>query len=68
MQLYRIDYTSSPASPRECAWAGSQTDAAKTRARLRSTRFTVLDTKTVDVPTVKGALIEWLNVNAKDAP
>lgn len=65
MQLYRINYANKPSTEQMTEWCGSQTDAAKTRARLRSGGFTVTDTKTVDVPTAKGPLLEWLNANVR---
>lgn len=65
MQLYKINYINKPSTDQMVKWCGSQTDASKTRAGLRSTGFTVIDTKTVDVPTAKGPLIEWLNKNAR---
>lgn len=65
MQLYKINYISEPSVVRHIKWCGSQTDAAKTRAELRSTGHKVIDTQTVDVPTAKGPLLAWLNANAR---
>lgn len=65
MQLYKIIYVNKPSTDQMVKWCGSQDDAGKIRAGLRSTGFTVLDTKTVDVPTAKGPLIAWLNENAR---
>lgn len=63
MQLYKINYQSN--TDQMARWCGSQTDAAKTRAELRSAGHKVIDTKTVDVPTAKGPLLAWLNENAR---
>lgn len=65
MQLYKIIYVNKPSTDQMVKWCGSQDDASKTRAGLRSTGFTVLDTKTVNVPTTKGALLEWLNEHVR---
>lgn len=66
MQLYRINYSPAAVScATKCTWAGSQTDAAKTRAKLRSNGHEIVETLTVDVPTSKGPLLEWLNANVK---
>lgn len=65
MQLYKIIYANKPSTEPTVKWCGSQDDASKTRAGLRGAGFTVIDTKTVDVPTAKGALIAWLNENTR---
>lgn len=63
MQLYKINYVNETSVVRHIKWCGSQTDASKIRAGLRGNGFKVIDTETVDVPTAKGPLIEWLNEN-----
>lgn len=65
MQLYRIEYTNKTSTEQMAEWCGSQTDAAKTRAKLRSEGFKIGETLTVDVPTSKGPLLEWLNANVR---
>jgi len=65
MQLYRINYADMNTNAIACVWASSQTDAAKTRAKLRGDGHKVGETLTVDVPTSKGPLLEWLNANMK---
>lgn len=65
MQLYKIIYIDKPSTDQIARWCGSQTAASKTRAGLRSAGYPVVETKTVDVPTAKGPLIEWLNGNAR---
>jgi hypothetical protein len=46
------------------SWQGSQTDASKARAQLKRDGFKA-ESQTVNVPTAKGPLLDWLNENLK---
>lgn len=47
------------------SWQASQTEASKARAQLKREGFKPTTT-TVNIPTAKGPLIEWLNANVID--
>ena len=64
MQLYRTFATPAAASaPTKSSYQGSQTEASKARAQLKRDGFKA-ESQTVNIPTAKGPLIEWLNENA----
>lgn len=42
-------------------WNGTQADAGRTRKWAKAEGMRNVDTKEVDVPTSKAALLEWLN-------
>lgn len=44
-------------------WGGSQTEATKHRVEGKGKAYKKPETMTVDVPTNKAGLIEWLNTN-----
>ena len=63
MQLYKtMSFTTDNELPRRFSWQASQTEASKARAAAKSAGFKA-ETQTVNVPTAKGPLIEWLNEN-----
>ena len=63
MQLYKTYATPAAASaPSGASWQASQTEASKKRAELKRNGFKA-ETQTVNIPTAKGPLIEWLNEN-----
>lgn len=67
MQIYKtvaVD-TGIPATrPDIVTWQASQTEASKARsaAKLDGRKA---ETRTVNIPTAKGPLLEWLNENVK---
>ena len=63
MKLYKT-YGTKTGEPDVVSWQASQTDAGKTRAELRRQGLKA-ESQTVEVPTSKGPLIEWLNANVK---
>lgn len=65
MQLYKTLFTSAASNVEQAKWGGSQTEASKTRAQLKRDGYRVIGTQTVNVPTAKGPLLEWLNENVK---
>ena len=63
MQIYRTYATPAASSePTKSSWQASQTEASKARAQLKRDGFKA-ETQTVNIPTAKGPLIEWLNEN-----
>lgn len=65
MRLYRVTYWTDGATKQHNAWAGTQADAKRTHKELcdKYERFNVDKPVTVEVPTAKAALINWLNEN-----
>ncbi len=66
MQIYRTytTPTNATAPTVSSSWQASQTEASKKRAQLKRDGFKA-ETQTVNIPTAKGPLIEWLNENVK---
>ena len=63
MQLYKTYSTPAAASASTAvSWQASQTEASKKRGELKRNGFKA-ETQTIDVPTAKGPLIQWLNEN-----
>ncbi len=60
MQIYRTIHTD--ALTKHTSWQASQTEASKKRGELKRAGFKP-ETVTVNIPTAKGPLIEWLNEN-----
>lgn len=50
--------------PNEVSWQASQTDASKARTALKASGRKATSA-TVEVPTSKGGLLDWLNENVK---
>ena len=68
MQLYKTTYQvdESEDGTKFCnvvKWGGSQTEATKHRVEGKGKATEKPVTQTVDVPTNKAGLIEWLNTN-----
>jgi len=67
MLLYKTTYPTniSDGSPTIIVtkWSGSQTEATKHRVEGRARAHLKPETQTVDVPTNKAGLLEWLNAN-----
>ena len=67
MQIYKtISFTTDNELSRGFSWQASQTEASKARAAAKKAGLKA-ETQTVNVPTAKGPLIEWLNLNAVSA-
>lgn len=66
MQLYRTNAISREDGEPVPAitWQASQTEASKARSALKAAGFKA-ESQTVNIPTSKGPLIEWLNENVK---
>ena len=63
MQIYKTLATSAASStPSKVSWQASQTEASKTRAQLKRDGYKA-ESQTINIPTAKGPLIEWLNEN-----
>lgn len=65
MVLYKTLYTAAASSIEMAIWGASQTDASKARAQLKRDGYKVIGSQTINVPTAKGPLLEWLNENVK---
>ncbi len=61
MQIYRTEYVNE-INATIMSWQSSQTEASKQRAALKRAGFKP-ETATVNIPTAKGPLIDWLNEN-----
>ena len=68
MQLYKTTYqveSSDGATVSNVTkWGGSQTEATKHRVEGKGVAFKKPETQTVEVPTNKAGLLDWLNANA----
>lgn len=62
MQIYRT--VQDPSTGVGVTWQASQTEASKQRGALKKLGYKP-ETATVNIPTAKGPLIEWLNENVK---
>ncbi len=63
MQLYKtIYYTTDNELARKVSWQASQTEASKARSAAKKEGLKA-ETQTVNIPTAKGPLIDWLNEN-----
>ena len=69
MQLYKtfLTHTDKAADTEPTgvtiSWQGSQTEASKARSAGKARGYKA-ESQTVNVPTAKGPLIDWLNANA----
>ena len=63
MQLYRTTVTNKETNVTVISYQGSQTEASKARSALKKEGLKP-ETATINIPTAKGPLIEWLNENA----
>lgn len=62
MLIYKTVVTTDDPEHRAVSWQASQTEASKARSALKKMGYKPT-TATVDIPTAKGPLIEWLNKN-----
>lgn len=60
MQIYKT--IQDPSTGAGVSWQASQTEASKQRGALKKLGHKP-ETVTVNIPTAKGPLIEWLNAN-----
>lgn len=64
MKLYRIEYGVTDEANRDLVcvqWAGTQAEAKKIERELMDGDAYDIDCETIDVPTDKPGLLEWLN-------
>ena len=65
MKLYKTTGVSKDGEAKDVvSWQASQTDASKARTALKGTGHKATS-QTVEVPTSKGGLLDWLNENVK---
>ena len=65
MQIYKtiaVDTDIPVTRPNRVSWQASQTEASKARTAAKADKMKA-ETRTVNIPTAKGPLIEWLNDN-----
>lgn len=67
MEIFKVTAALPGATAQACiAWGASQTEAATIRKRWSADdRDLVITTQTVNIPTSKGPLVEWLNANVR---
>lgn len=64
MQIYKT-FATNKSDSRDIigvSWQASQTEASKRRVALKQDGYKA-ESQTVNIPTAKGPLIEWLNAN-----
>ncbi len=64
MNLYKTYITNKATNDVTVSWQASQTDASKARGAAKANGCKA-ESQTVNVPTAKGPLLEWLNENVK---
>lgn len=64
MNLYKTFATDKATAAVTVSWQASQTDASKVRAQLKRDGCKA-ESQTVNVPTAKSPLLDWLNKNVK---
>lgn len=64
MNLYKTYATDKATAAVTVSWQASQTEASKARSAAKADGFKA-ESQTINVPTSKGALLEWLNENVK---
>ncbi len=62
MILYKTFITGGLTAQDKVSFQGSQTEASKARAAAKKEGFKA-ESQTVNIPTAKGPLLEWLNEN-----
>lgn len=63
MQIYKTFATSRETGVVAISYQGSQTEASKARSGAKSNGCKA-ESQTINIPTAKGPLIEWLNEHA----
>ena len=64
MNLYKTYATDKTTQAVTVSFQGSQTEASKARSAAKADGFKA-ESQTIEVPTAKGPLLEWLNENVK---
>lgn len=67
MQIYKttaVDSAVPATRPDVVSWQASQTEASKARTAAKADKMKATSA-TVNIPTAKGPLIDWLNENVK---
>lgn len=64
MLLYKT-FTTNEHGQVDVSWQGSQTEASKARGAAKKAGHSKAESQTVNVPTAKGPLLDWLNENVK---
>ena len=64
MILYKTYFTNEHGQT-EVSWQGSQTESSKARSQAKRDGYTKAESQTVNVPSAKGPMLEWLNENVK---
>lgn len=62
MQLYKTITTDKETGDTGISYQGSQTEASKARSEAKKNGYKA-ESQTINVPTAKGPLLEWLNEN-----
>jgi len=61
---YQVDESQDGTKFKDVAkWGGSQTEATKHRVEAKGIAYKKPETQTIEVPTNKAGLLEWLNAN-----
>lgn len=64
MQIYKTFTTDKALGIVSVSWQGSQTEASKARSAAKAGNCKA-ESQTVNIPTSKGPLLDWLNENVK---
>lgn len=64
MQIYKTYATDKTTNAVSISWQASQTEASKARTAAKAAGAKA-ESATVNIPTAKGPLLEWLNENVK---
>lgn len=64
MQIYKT-YATNENGQTDVSWQGSQTEASKARSAAKKDGYKKAESQTVNIPTAKGPLLDWLNENVK---
>ena len=63
MLLYKTSVTNKETGVIATSYQGSQTEASKARSAAKAAGFKA-ESQTINIPTAKGPLLEWLNEHA----
>ena len=63
MQLYKT-FATNENGQTDVSFQGSQTEASKARSAAKKDGFKA-ESQTINIPTAKGPLLDWLNENVK---
>ena len=62
MLIYKTTYTNEDGAV-ITSFQGSQTESSKARSAIKKDGYGKPETATINIPTAKGPLIDWLNEN-----